>query len=471
MKIPKTSVSVILFATFFFGQIFELNAQRSLNYYDLVKRKEQAQASFDNFSLPTKDDDRVQFVTVFNIPYSSLPFKKNRNRSSKYKYYSTFELTLEVFKAEDANFDEKSMKNISLDDLEQAGRTFWSDTAYAKSYQESNSGNKFISGYIRVNLKPGTYNYVLQMKRGDQTESQISQTKSVKITPFSKKQSGDFLLSPKLISNAQSPRFILNTSGNNVEYAKDFYAVGYIPQYDKNASYTLEITKMSASGRDTTKGNTVFTQPLSPDHFKTDVYPQLQYTNRKPYLSLTSSDNGFTYATVKIPNSNWPNSLYQITIKNDDNSNIVSRDTYRSLWKDIPTSLLNLDVAVEMLRFIADKETVRKISRGSAAEREQKFRSFWKERDPTPNTEYNELLAEYYRRIDYTFENFTTENTLGYNSDRGEIYIKYGPPETIERKFPKSGATTEIWTYPNRTFVFRATTGFGDFKLISNRSR
>ncbi|NIT58652.1 MAG: GWxTD domain-containing protein, partial [Aliifodinibius sp.] len=82
-----------------------------------------------------------------------------------------------------------------------------------------------------------------------------------------------------------------------------------------------------------------------------------------------------------------------------------------------------------------------------------------------------ELMAEYYRRIDHAYKKFTTENTIGFNSDRGEIYIKYGPPNDINRKFPKNGATTEIWTYPDRIFVFKATTGFGDFKLISNQSK
>ena len=137
----------------------------------------------------------------------------------------------------------------------------------------------------------------------------------------------------------------------------------------------------------------------------------------------------------------------------------------------MPTSLLNLNVAIEMLRFITNKETIKKIDNGTALEREKKFRSFWKEKDPTPNTEFNELMAEYYQRIDYTYKNFTTENTIGFNSDRGEVYIKYGPPKDINRKFPKEGATTEIWTYPNRQFIFKATTGFGDFDLVSSQSR
>nr|WP_286670562.1 GWxTD domain-containing protein [Fodinibius salsisoli] len=124
-----------------------------------------------------------------------------------------------------------------------------------------------------------------------------------------------------------------------------------------------------------------------------------------------------------------------------------------------------------MLHYIVNEKTLDQLRSGSESAREQKFRAFWEKRDPTPDTEYNELMAEYYRRIDYAYQNFTTNNTIGYESDQGEIYIKFGPPENKERRFPANGSTIEIWTYPNRQFVFRATTGFGDFKLVTDQSQ
>nr|WP_240894623.1 GWxTD domain-containing protein [Fodinibius halophilus] len=120
-----------------------------------------------------------------------------------------------------------------------------------------------------------------------------------------------------------------------------------------------------------------------------------------------------------------------------------------------------------MLHYIVDDKTLDRLSSGSNEEREQKFREFWEKRDPTPETDYNELMAEYYRRIDYAYDKFSTQNKLGHKSDRGNVYIKFGPPKNTKRKFPTNGPTTEIWTYPSTKFVFQATTGFGDFKLVS----
>jgi len=470
VKTSKKYLAALFITIFSIASVSELYGQRNISYQELAMRQQQQQASFNYMTLPGNDNEAVQFVVTFHIPYSSLPFKKNKDRSSGNEYFSTMDLMLEVFKAEDANFNKRKDEDLTIEGLEPAGRAFWADTVYAKNYERSQSDDQFLSGYIKVNLNPGSYNYILQIKRGEQTDSRISRTRKIHITPYSQKKAGNVLVSPTYIEKPESSRFILNTSGNTVEYAKNFYALAYLPQYEETESYTVEITKLSTTQEDTTQQNNVFSKKLTGECIKTDIQPQLLYNEGKPYLNLNTTDNGYAYAIIEVPNSEFENSLYQFRVKNSA-GDVVARDNFRSKWEDMPTSLLNLDTAIEMLRFIADKETIRKIDSGNPAERERKFRSFWKERDPTPKTEFNELMAEYYRRIDHTYKKFTTENTIGFNSDRGEIYIKYGPPNDINRKFPKNGATTEIWTYPDRKFVFKATTGFGDFKLISNQSK
>ena len=246
--------------------------------------------------------------------------------------------------------------------------------------------------------------------------------------------------------------------------------MAYLPNYESGDNYKLNIKKLNVADEDTSTQNQVYSAELSSADIRTGIRPSISSTDRGNYINLKSDDNGFAYALLKIPNSNFDNALYRLTIQKGDNK-IASQGTYRSLWIDMPTSLLNLDVAIDMLRFIANKETMDRLSSGTQAEREKKFREYWEKRDPTPDTEFNELLAEYYRRIDYAYKNFTTNNEIGYNSDQGEVYIKFGPPQNIDRKFPTDGATTEIWTYKDRQFVFKATTGFGDFKLVKDQSK
>ena len=60
------------------------------------------------------------------------------------------------------------------------------------------------------------------------------------------------------------------------------------------------------------------------------------------------------------------------------------------------------------------------------------FRKFWKSRDPSPTTEYNERLVEHYRRLNYAKTFFGLKQTKGYD-DRGRIYIKHGEPDQIAK--------------------------------------
>ncbi len=62
--------------------------------------------------------------------------------------------------------------------------------------------------------------------------------------------------------------------------------------------------------------------------------------------------------------------------------------------------------------------------------------------------EYNELMAEYYNRIDYCLENFSTLTGLkGTETDRARIYILNGKPSNIERGSNSQGKISETWRY------------------------
>ena len=104
-------------------------------------------------------------------------------------------------------------------------------------------------------------------------------------------------------------------------------------------------------------------------------------------------------------------------------------------------------------------------------EREQFIEQFWLRRDPTPDTEENEYREEHYRRIAYANQNFAS-GIPGWRSDRGMIYIKYGPADetethnggTEERPFEEGGGTTS--TYPFEKWRYRWIEGIGSDIII-----
>ena len=100
-------------------------------------------------------------------------------------------------------------------------------------------------------------------------------------------------------------------------------------------------------------------------------------------------------------------------------------------------------------------------------EREQFIEQFWLRRDPTPDTVENEYKEEHYRRIAYANERFAS-GIPGWKTDRGRIYITFGPPDEIEshpsggtyqRPWEEGGGTTS--TYPFEKWRYRYLEGVG----------
>jgi GWxTD domain-containing protein len=105
-------------------------------------------------------------------------------------------------------------------------------------------------------------------------------------------------------------------------------------------------------------------------------------------------------------------------------------------------------------------------------QREQFIEQFWLRRDPTPDTEENEFKEEHYRRIAYANEHFAS-GVPGWKTDRGRIYIMYGPPDdiddhssggTYERPREEGGGQTS--TYPFQQWRYRYIEGVGTGVVI-----
>ncbi|MBN2010311.1 GWxTD domain-containing protein [candidate division KSB1 bacterium] len=136
-------------------------------------------------------------------------------------------------------------------------------------------------------------------------------------------------------------------------------------------------------------------------------------------------------------------------------------------WAGAPSTVSDLTLAIQQLRYIAKNSELKELMKAPEDEKLDNFKEFWQKRDPSPGTEKNELMNEYYRRIEYANENFSGFRE-GWISDMGMIYIIFGPPSDIERHpFEREYKPYEIWYYYhiNRQFVFVDESGFGDYRL------
>jgi len=132
------------------------------------------------------------------------------------------------------------------------------------------------------------------------------------------------------------------------------------------------------------------------------------------------------------------------------------------------------------------------------ASREEFIKEFWEIRDPDPGTEENEAKREFEERIRYANMWFGTFNPrrgfpsqgedeekarIGWNEERGRVYLVMGPPDVIyfgsendetvshdaSRIRPKAEDwTMEEWIYDRfRVFVVFTKSGIGSWRLES----
>ena len=143
--------------------------------------------------------------------------------------------------------------------------------------------------------------------------------------------------------------------------------------------------------------------------------------------------------------------------------------SFQVRWFGMSESISDLDLAVKFLKYIATKKDYEKMLSAESNEKRKLFVQFWKKRDPSPETETNELMKEYYRRIQYSNEHFATFQE-GWKADMGMVFILFGHPNDIERHpFDISKKPYEVWYYfdLNRNFVFQDYTGFGEYRLVT----
>jgi GWxTD domain-containing protein len=105
-------------------------------------------------------------------------------------------------------------------------------------------------------------------------------------------------------------------------------------------------------------------------------------------------------------------------------------------------------------------------------EREQFIESFWLRRSSNPDLPENDFKEEHYRRIAYANEHYAS-GIPGWKTDRGRMYIMWGPPDEIEshptggtydRPAAEGGGSTT--TYPWETWRWRYLEGIGENVIL-----
>ncbi|MCX7611660.1 MAG: GWxTD domain-containing protein, partial [Ignavibacterium sp.] len=173
------------------------------------------------------------------------------------------------------------------------------------------------------------------------------------------------------------------------------------------------------------------------------------------------------YLIIKNINQKLYEGDYSIKLL-DSKDKLLNEIPIKVKWFYKPKSLEDINFALEMIELIAVDENL-KSNFVSEIEKKKKLFNYWKSKDPTPLTSFNELMNEFYSRVDYAVDEFMSiSQRNGAKTDRGKIYIMHGKPDKVERVTNTDGKVIEQWFYynPQRVFQFIDSRGDGNFKSM-----
>jgi GWxTD domain-containing protein len=161
---------------------------------------------------------------------------------------------------------------------------------------------------------------------------------------------------------------------------------------------------------------------------------------------------------------------YRIRVEVDNGEDDVERAKgFSFYWVTAPETQEDISLAIRQMRYLGMSDSISYYEDAEYSEQRRFFESFWRKRDPNPDSEVNELMVEYYNRINYANREFSNFDEGGWLTDRGRILVKFGQPDDIERHpFEIDTYPYVIWRYYSlrKIFVFTDRTGFGDYRLL-----
>ncbi|MFZ0391225.1 MAG: GWxTD domain-containing protein, partial [Calditrichia bacterium] len=190
--------------------------------------------------------------------------------------------------------------------------------------------------------------------------------------------------------------------------------------------------------------------------------------NQYPLVNTGKENENY----IRINRQQFSQSRYRLEVTGTyKNKKIKNSKMFSFFWTTNPESPRDLDKALRQMDYMMEADSIRWALKQPYAEKLAYFERFWERMDPNPETRKNELMDEYYRRVNYANQVFSTLNRQGWETDMGRIFIKFGEPDDVERHpFEIDTMPYEIWRYYDvrKEFLFVDQSGFGDYYLHPN---
>lgn len=369
-----------------------------------------------------KGDKKARLDFYIQVPYNAVQFVKTGQG-----FEAAYTITVSVF--------DEEKKNLITEKI-------WNEKIVAISFELTSSPDNFNLGSRSFELSPGVY--------------------SIKTSLFDKDSKNEYssenIVVVKQFTQVPALSDVMLISGRTVIEGTS----KIIPNVSRNVVSDRDPLSMFFEIYSDTSTNLLINYEII-DEKETQVF------NKSEQISLKKGTNQIFHNVDSLMLDLGKN-LLKITLK--DSAGKVydtSVKSFMSRWVGVPIALTDLDKAIEQLVYLASPEDLAFMKEtDNRREKAKRFVAFWRKQDPNPADEYNPVFNEYYNRVAYTNQNFTSYSLEGWRSDRGMVLIILGAPDNIDRHpFEYYAKPYEVWQYYNlnKQFIFVDYTGFGDYRL------
>jgi GWxTD domain-containing protein len=350
-----------------------------------------------------------------------------------------------------------------------AGRALHHIAIPEENAERRPSGSAWEQGILSITVPPGTYHLHLTVDDLESKREFIDKKVSIKVPA---KNTGDHLATAFLIEPPDSllPATLAPLDfGGGMLFGKPSALVTI---WEQESSDSLVRATISIAQNPPAPEDEQFLPAKTEQPIRLFRGVVLTPSENECRYALTGTPSGRTVMAI-VPIATERLLLRSFTFDITLDAGRLHKEIHqsvRAIWPDMPFSLRDINYALDALKYITREEELDSLRQGDLEERRMHLETFWRSKDRSPGTAVNEVMTEYYRRVDHAVRTFgTLRQPDGFRSDRGKVYILYGPPTKTDRMLDPDAGFREVWIYErlNKKFTFADENKSGNYVLVN----
>lgn len=404
--------------------------------------------------------DQIQSPLFQGLPFASEIISLPRTDST-YSVYYTYKIPyrLLVFERNDELFSAGVRVSVEIldNDARMVERNIKDTKITVNNFEETNDLGLHLQDFIAFKLDKGEYRIITFISDKNSSDEIPLEPAELILSGNKMVQHPLVIQSKEFICDGQKSFILANTGGKVPFSGEQFHLI--IPIIDTTISeLNVEIEN---------NGEVIIATKVSESY----VIP-IGINECEKRLTITKNSGIVPLRNFVLRNVNEKLNEGELTLQITNNEkSIDEKYKIKVVWFNKPFSLMDPERAIELLSYIESDSVIYPLLKNGISKYPKILSEYWKKFDPTPETTFNEIMFEYYSRIDHASREFRSiGKDRNFKSDRGTVYIKFGKPDKIERTSNEQGQVVEIWFYsnPQRRFSFIDKKGSGNFTLTEN---